>query len=93
MSDEVHFSLTGCVNRQNLRFWTIENSKEAMEVPLRSPRVTVWCGFTEPSTIGQFFLESPNDLTTSVNSERYDDMLSEYFIPEVDNMDLLYPFF
>lgn len=93
MSDEAHFSLNGCVNRQNLRFWATENPKETMEVPLHSLRVTVWCALTETSIIGPFFFETPDGQTTTVNGERYGAMLREYFIPEADNMDLVNPFF
>ena len=33
-SDEAHFSLSGYVNRQNLRFWAGNNTMEIMKVPL-----------------------------------------------------------
>lgn len=93
MSDEAHFNLSGCVNRQNLRFWSTENPMEIMEMPLHSERVTVWCGFTENAIIGPFFFEDGNGQTTTVNGERYGEMLNEYFIPAVDGMDLVDPFF
>uniref|UniRef100_A0A1B0CLP5 DUF4817 domain-containing protein n=1 Tax=Lutzomyia longipalpis TaxID=7200 RepID=A0A1B0CLP5_LUTLO len=44
MSDEAHFHLCGGVNKQNMRFWGTENPRVIHEVPLHSPKVTVWCG-------------------------------------------------
>lgn len=92
-SDEAHFSLDGSVNRQNFRFWAKENPKEIREVPLHSSRVTVWCAFTSASIIGPFFFENENEQAITVNGDRYGDMLREYFIPLVDSLDLVEPFF
>ena len=44
MSDEAHFGLNGCVNKQNIGFRAEENPKETTEISLYSERVTVWCG-------------------------------------------------
>ena len=70
-------------------FWTTEKPREIIEMPLHSARVTVWCGFTETSIIGPFFFETANGQAVTVNGERYGEMLNEYFIPAVDNMDLV----
>ena len=64
-----------------------------MEVPLHSPKVTARCAFTERTIIGPFFFKTPNGQTTTVNSERYGAMLREFFIPEVDVMNLANHFF
>ena len=42
-SDEAHFHLSGCVNKQNMRYWSERNSREIQVRPLHSDRVTVWC--------------------------------------------------
>ena len=42
-SDEAHFHLIGCVNKQNFRYWARANPHELHERPLHSERVTVWC--------------------------------------------------
>ena len=55
MSDEAHFSLSGYVNKQDMRFWAKENPMKIMDVPLQSERVTVWCGFMEGCIIGHCF--------------------------------------
>jgi hypothetical protein len=45
MSDEVHFNLSGFVNKQNFRYWSASNPKEIYEGPLHSFKVKVWCYF------------------------------------------------
>ena len=43
-SDEVHFHLSGYVNKQNCRIWGTENPHVFVEKPMHPQRVTVWCG-------------------------------------------------
>jgi hypothetical protein len=40
-SDEPHFHLSGCVNKQNFRYWAADNARQLHERPLQSERVTV----------------------------------------------------
>ena len=44
MTEEAHFHLSGCVNKQNYRYWAPENPQEFHQRPLHSERLTVWCG-------------------------------------------------
>ncbi|XP_076039316.1 uncharacterized protein LOC143024401 [Oratosquilla oratoria] len=46
-TDEAHFHLSGCVNKQNFRYWAENNPRH--ERPLPSERVTAWCAV---STLG-----------------------------------------
>lgn len=82
MSDEAHFSLNGSVNKQNFRYWSQENPRVTNEIPLHSPRVTVWCAVAPFGVIGPYFFEE-NGVTVTVNSERYIHMLNTFFIPEL----------
>ena len=46
-SDEVHFQIFGCVNKQNMRYWSRDNPRELHKKPLHCERVTVFvllCG-------------------------------------------------
>ncbi|PNF27927.1 hypothetical protein B7P43_G03401, partial [Cryptotermes secundus] len=51
-SDEAHFHLSGCVDKQNFRYWARTNPKELHERPLLSERVTVWCAAEEFGVLG-----------------------------------------
>ncbi|GFU64190.1 transposable element Tcb1 transposase [Trichonephila clavipes] len=43
MSDEAHFWLNGCVNKQNCRIWSEANPQVYVETPLHPEKLTVWC--------------------------------------------------
>ena len=46
-SDEAHFHISGCVNKQNIRYRSGDNPRELHEKPLYCERVTVFvllCG-------------------------------------------------
>lgn len=43
MSDEAHFHLNGYVNKQNSRFWAMQNPQIIHQSPLHPLKVTVWC--------------------------------------------------
>ncbi|GFX25433.1 uncharacterized protein TNCV_1424171 [Trichonephila clavipes] len=55
--DEAHFHLSGTVNTHNCRIWDTENPRTFQEIPLHSPKVTVWCGFTATFILGPLFFE------------------------------------
>ena len=76
-SDEAAFHLNGRVNRHNCVIWGKENPHAMQEVPLKSPRLVVWCGMFKNSIIGPFFFNG------NVNSASYPAMLETYLIPEL----------
>jgi hypothetical protein len=53
-SDEAHFHLSGCVNKQNFRYWTENNPRQFHERPLHSQRVSVWCAVADFGVIGPY---------------------------------------
>lgn len=85
-SDEAHFHLSGCVNKQNMRYWSDANPREIQQKPLHSDRVTVWCGISRIGIIGPYFFEE-NDRAVTVNSDRYLVMLQEFFQPAFEGME------
>lgn len=82
-TDEAHFHLNGTVNQQNYRYWSDENPKLMHERPLHSPKVTVWCAVSSIFVIGPYFFEDDNGTTVTVTSERYRQMFTEFFLPEL----------
>ena len=68
-SDEAHFHLNGCVNKQNFRYWSPNNPQELHERPLHSEKVTVWAAVCKTTVIGPYFFQE-NGRTVTENSER-----------------------
>jgi hypothetical protein len=81
MTDEVRFHFSGFVNKQNLRYWSSVNPKELHEMPLHSPKVTVWCGVGAFRIVGPYFFENDNEQTVTVNSECYVTILENFLEP------------
>ena len=86
-SDEAHFHLFGCVNKQNIRYWSAENPRELHQIPLHCERVTVWCAISSVGIIGPYFFEE-NERTVTVNAARYRKMIEEFFLPHLEEMDV-----
>ena len=65
-----------------------ENPKETTEISLHSERVTVWSGINEHRIIGPYFFEDGNGQTVTVSGQRYNDMINEFLIPKVNEMNV-----
>ena len=62
------------------------------EIPLNSPKITVWCGFTAEFIIGPFFFETITPTgpeTCTINAERYHEMLQTFVIPQLQQRNCL----
>ncbi|GFU26599.1 uncharacterized protein TNCV_1837271 [Trichonephila clavipes] len=84
--DEAHFHLSGTVNTHNCRIWDTENPHTFQEIPLHSPKVTVWCGFTATFILGPFFFEETTlngPVTYTVTARRYKNMLENFVAPQM----------
>ncbi|GFW61471.1 uncharacterized protein TNCV_347191 [Trichonephila clavipes] len=85
-SDEAHFHLSGTVNTHNCRIWDTENPRTFQEIPLHSPKVTVWCGLTATFILGPFFFEETTrngPVTCTVMARRYKNMLENFVAPQM----------
>ena len=77
-SDEAHVYLHGDGNRQNVRIWSRSPPDAVYELPLHSPKVTVWCALSAQGIIGPIFFEDRRGKTVTVNQERYQDVLLQF---------------
>ncbi|GBP39444.1 hypothetical protein EVAR_23795_1 [Eumeta japonica] len=82
-SDEANFHLNGHVNKQNCRYWAVENPRRKHERPLHSPKVVVWAAMSAKGIIGPYFHEDQRGRAINVNSDRYCDMLRNFLVPEL----------
>ena len=83
MSDEANFFLSGCVNKQNFRYWSDENPLILHQKPPRSQKVVVWCAVGMFGIIGPYFFEDRAGRTLTVNADRYVDMVGDFVMPEL----------
>jgi hypothetical protein len=79
MSDEAHFQLSGVVNKQNCRYWSLQNPNELHEKSLHSERVTVRCLVSSQEVNGPFFFEDNEGEATTVTAARYMHMTETFF--------------
>ncbi|GFW10942.1 putative transposase [Trichonephila clavipes] len=86
-SDEAHFWLNGYVNKQNCRIWSEANPQVYVETPLHPEKLTVWCALWAGGIIGPYF-KNDDGHNVTVNGDRYRAMITNFFIPELNNHDV-----
>ncbi|GFU17906.1 putative DD41D transposase [Trichonephila clavipes] len=87
-SDEAHFWLNGYVNKQNCRIWSEANPQVYVETPLHPEKLTVWCTLWAGGVIGLYFFKNDDGHSVTVNGDRYRAMITNFFIPELNNHDI-----
>ncbi|GFX54562.1 transposable element Tcb1 transposase [Trichonephila clavipes] len=87
-SDEAHFWRNGYVNKQNCRIWSEANPQVYVETPLHPEKLTVWCASWAGGIIGPYFFKNDEGDNVTVNGDRYRAMITNFFIPELNNHDV-----
>ncbi|GFV11323.1 uncharacterized protein TNCV_3724121 [Trichonephila clavipes] len=87
-SDEAHFWLNGYVNKQNCRIWSEANPQVYVKTPLHPEKLTVWCALWTGGIIGPYFFKNDEGHNVTVNGDRYRAMITNFFIPELNNHDV-----
>ncbi|GFT33586.1 transposase [Trichonephila clavipes] len=87
-SDEVHFWLNGYVKKQNCHIWSEANPQVYVETPLHPEKLTVWCALWAGGIIGPYFFKNDEGHNVTVNGDRYRNMITNFFIPELNNHDV-----
>ncbi|GFW91985.1 uncharacterized protein TNCV_2152651 [Trichonephila clavipes] len=87
-SDEAHFWLNGYVNKQNYHIWSEANPHVYVETPLHPEKLTVWCALWAGGIIGPYFFKNDEGHNVTVNGDRYRAMITNFFIPELNNHDV-----
>ncbi|GFU57418.1 DDE_3 domain-containing protein [Trichonephila clavipes] len=87
-NDEAHFWLNGYVNKQNCRIWSEANPQVYVETPLHPEKLTVWCALWAGGIIGPYFFKNDEGHNITVNGDRYRAMITNFFIPELNNHDV-----
>ncbi|GFT75460.1 uncharacterized protein TNCV_4832751 [Trichonephila clavipes] len=87
-SDEANFWLNGYANKQNCRIWSEANPQVFVETPLHPEKLTVWCALWAGGIIGPYFFKNDEGHNVTVNGDRYRAMITNFFIPELNNHDV-----
>ncbi|GFU55026.1 uncharacterized protein TNCV_425361 [Trichonephila clavipes] len=87
-SDGAHFWFNGYVNKQNCRIWSEANPQVYVETPLHPEKLTVWCALWAGGIIGPYFFKNDEGHNVTVNGDRYRAMITNFFIPELNNHDV-----
>ncbi|GFV98374.1 putative transposable element [Trichonephila clavipes] len=87
-SGEAHFWLNGYVNKQNCRIWSEANPQVYVETPLHPEKLTVWCALWAGGIIGPYFFKNNEGHNVTVHGDRYRAMITNFFIPELNNHDV-----
>ena len=66
----------------------LENPRVISEKQMDPQRITVWCGFWAGGIIGPYFFENEAGQAATVNSARYRDMITQFFLPKLDDIDV-----
>ncbi|GFY13056.1 transposable element Tc3 transposase [Trichonephila clavipes] len=83
-SDEAHFWLNGYVNKQNCRIWSEANPQVYVETPLHPEKLTVGALYG----LVESFFKNDEGHNVTVNGDRYRAMITNFFIPELNNHDV-----
>ncbi|GFT67029.1 transposase [Trichonephila clavipes] len=87
-SDEAQFWLNSYVNKQNGRIWSDANPQVYVETPLHPEKLTVWCALWAGGITGPYFFKNDEGHNVTVNGDRYRVMITNFFIPELNNHDV-----
>ncbi|GFW98682.1 transposase [Trichonephila clavipes] len=83
--DEAHFWLNGYVNKQNCRIWSSTYTSVCRNtVTSRKTGCALWTG----GIIGPYFFKNDEGHNVTVNGDRYRAMITNFFIPELNNHDV-----
>ncbi|GFW69137.1 uncharacterized protein TNCV_1818911 [Trichonephila clavipes] len=80
--------LNGYVNKQNCRIWSEAKPQVYVETLLHPEKLTVWCALWAGVFIGPYFFKNDDGHNVTVNGDRYRAMITNFFIPELNNYDV-----
>ncbi|GFY09626.1 uncharacterized protein TNCV_381211 [Trichonephila clavipes] len=64
------------------------NPQVYVETPLHPEKLTVWCALWAGKIIGPYFFKNDEGHNVTVNGDRYRAMITNFFIPELNNHDV-----
>ncbi|GFU14487.1 uncharacterized protein TNCV_3251221 [Trichonephila clavipes] len=74
--------------RQQTKLPSEANPQVYVETPLHPEKLTVWCALWAGGIIGPYFFKNDESHNVTVNGDRYRAMITNFFIPELNNHDI-----
>ncbi|GFW00785.1 putative DD41D transposase [Trichonephila clavipes] len=74
--------------KQNCRISSEANPQVYVETSLHPEKLTVWCALWAGGIIGPYFFKNDECQNVTVNGDRYRAMITNFFIPELNNHDV-----
>ncbi|GFX67554.1 transposable element Tc3 transposase [Trichonephila clavipes] len=71
--------------KKNCRIWSKVNPQVYVETPLHPKKLTVSCALWAGGIIGPYFFKNDEGHNVTVNGDRYRAMITNFFIPELNN--------
>ncbi|GFW10985.1 hypothetical protein TNCV_4459601 [Trichonephila clavipes] len=68
--------------------WSEANPQVYVETPLHPEKLTVWCALWAGGIIGPYFFKNDEGHNVTVKGDRYRAMITNFFIPELNNHDV-----
>ncbi|GFT83712.1 general transcription factor II-I repeat domain-containing protein 2A [Trichonephila clavipes] len=73
---------------ETFKFIIEANPQVYVETPLHPEKLTVWCALWPGGIIGPYFYKNDEGHNVTVNGDRYRAMITNFFIPELNNHDV-----
>ncbi|GFV70119.1 uncharacterized protein TNCV_597131 [Trichonephila clavipes] len=74
--------------RRKLKMINEANPQVYVETPLHQEKLTVWCALWAGGIIGPYFFKNDEGHNVTVNGDRYRAMITNFFVPELNNHDV-----
>ncbi|GFU80056.1 transposase [Trichonephila clavipes] len=68
--------------------WSEANPQVYVQTPLHPDKLTVWCALWAGGIIGPYIFKNDEGHKVTVNGDRYRAMITNFFIPELNNHDV-----
>jgi hypothetical protein len=65
-TDEAYFRLSGYVNSQNMRMWSLQNPHFFTEAPHYPQKIGVWAAISQRRIIGPYFFQEKNNMAYNI---------------------------
>ncbi|GFU67844.1 uncharacterized protein TNCV_39921 [Trichonephila clavipes] len=72
----------------NCRIWSEAIPQVYVETPLHPEKLTAWCALWAGGIIDPYFFKNNEGHNVTVNGDRYRAMITNFFIPELNNHDV-----